>query len=145
MELLPHSHTNRTSRSGDLVSKSYRGPDAALRCAREITAVTGLYGQVPVPRLVEGRTAEATFTFVAGVHAQDLLRPDTARGVLRSCGAVLRTIHAVDPTVMNLRGGQTLVHGDCSRSTPAWAPRDKSPNSSTYGRPSNRLDIHVDD
>jgi aminoglycoside phosphotransferase (APT) family kinase protein len=112
MELLPHGHTNRTSRSGDTVNKAYRGPDAVLRRTREVTAVTALHGRVPVPRFVEGGVRDATFTFVAGVHAQDMLRPDTARRILRSCGEVLRSIHAVDPAVVVPGGGQTLVHGD---------------------------------
>jgi aminoglycoside phosphotransferase (APT) family kinase protein len=112
MKPLAHSHTNQLSGGGGLVRKSYQGPRADLRCRREVAALTAVYGQVPVPRFVDGGHREARFSFVAGVPAQEVLRPGTARRMLRSCGTVLRSIHAVDPSTVEPGSGPSLVHGD---------------------------------
>ncbi|MFG2011568.1 phosphotransferase family protein [Micromonospora sp. NPDC048868] len=116
MELLPRGYTNNASRHGDLVTKSYRGPGWPRRRAREAQAVRALAGALPVPRWVGGTGASSTFTFVAGVHAQDLIDAGQAGAVLGACGRTLRQLHAVDPAGVfadgTPRAGDTLVHGD---------------------------------
>jgi len=51
-QLMAHGYTNRTVRTGAIVTKDYQGPDAAIRCATEAAALAGLAGQVPVPRVL---------------------------------------------------------------------------------------------
>jgi hypothetical protein len=47
-ERVPRSYTNHTTRSGVVVTKSYRGPDAPLRCAHEAAVLTALSGRLPM-------------------------------------------------------------------------------------------------
>lgn len=55
MPRLPHSPTNDTSKDGNAVTKSYAGPDAALRRAREAAAVRGACrAHRPVPEPLDG-------------------------------------------------------------------------------------------
>jgi len=42
MPTMPHGYTNRVTRDGLVVTKSYQGPDAQARHAREAGALTGL-------------------------------------------------------------------------------------------------------
>jgi uncharacterized protein YbjT (DUF2867 family) len=44
-----------TVRSGAVVTKSYQGPDAAGRSAREAAVLTALAGRLPVPPLIDPR------------------------------------------------------------------------------------------
>lgn len=112
METLPHGYTNRTVRRGRTVTKSYRGPDAAGRRERELTALRALRGRIPVPLVVEsGR--DLTMEYVDGAHGQDLIDTGEAAGVMRTCGEILRRIHRIPPAdVVPDALGQVLVHGD---------------------------------
>ena len=95
---LPHGYTNRTTRHGPVVVKTYRGPGSALRCETEATALTALSGRLPVPSLVGRDGARLIMTFMPGQHGQDLIAAGMARPVLAACGRMLRRIHAVDPS-----------------------------------------------
>ncbi|MGW6286285.1 phosphotransferase family protein [Streptomyces sp. NPDC055107] len=116
MEKLAHSYTNDTTRSGDVVTKHYRGPDAALRLAREAAAVTALEGRLPVAGLVRRESDRLHFAYVPGTHAKELMSESGTARVLASCGRTLKRIHAVDPRGIfdnsPIPPGHTLVHGD---------------------------------
>jgi hypothetical protein len=51
-ELMVHGYTHSTSRTGDVVTKVFRGPEAAAGCAREAAALSTVAGLLPVPRLI---------------------------------------------------------------------------------------------
>lgn len=116
MPRLAHSYTNDTSREGDVVTKRYAGPDAVLRCAREVAAVRAGQGRLPVPEPVDGGEDWQSFTFMPGVHGQELIAAGLAAEVFRSCGDVLRRIHEVDPAGIfddrPVPPGARFVHGD---------------------------------
>ena len=64
---MPHGYTNHTVRSGSVVTKDYRGPDAARRCGREAAALAALAGSLPVPPLVEAGDTRVSMGLMAGV------------------------------------------------------------------------------
>ncbi len=49
MRPLKHGYTNLTVGDGSVVQKTYQGPDAELRRAREHATLTRLQGTLPVP------------------------------------------------------------------------------------------------
>ncbi|GAA2147101.1 phosphotransferase family protein [Glycomyces algeriensis] len=108
MRRLPHGYTNRTTRDRATVVKHYEGPDAELRLERERLVLTALAGTVPVPPLLGAGEGALTLGFVEGAPGQELLDSGDAAEVLRSCGEVLRRIHATTGAL----GEGTLVHGD---------------------------------
>jgi aminoglycoside phosphotransferase len=115
--LMPHGYTNRTAGDGAVVTKSYQGPDAAARCAREGAVLSALAGRLPVPPVIEHGHGRLTLGFMPGVHGQDLIDRGLASQVLHACGRMLRRIHAVDPRLAGVEargdeGGGVLVHGD---------------------------------
>ncbi|HEU5417333.1 MAG TPA: phosphotransferase [Streptosporangiaceae bacterium] len=121
LELLPHGYTNRTTRSGAVVTKAYLGPDAARRGAREAAVLRALAGpaaagQVPVPAVLGQDGGGLRMEFLPGVHGQELVDAGKARAVLRACGQTLGRIHAIAPAAAGLDGrskpGEVLVHGD---------------------------------
>ncbi|NEB51937.1 phosphotransferase [Streptomyces griseus] len=99
-----------------MVTKHYRGPDAALRLAREAAAVTALEGRLPVAGLVRRESDRLHFAHVPGTHAKELMSKSGTVRVLASCGRTLKRIHAVDPRGIfdnsPIPPGHTLVHGD---------------------------------
>ena len=115
-ERVLHSYTNHTTRSGAVVTKSYRGPDASRRCAHEAAVLTALSGRLPVPPVLNRNS-----TASPGSHARrarpgnDRQRP--GEPVLRACGQMLRRVHAIDPGQAHAaddhhRDSAVLVHGD---------------------------------
>jgi aminoglycoside phosphotransferase (APT) family kinase protein len=116
LELMPHSYTNRTTRTGSVVTKVYQGPEAARRCAREAAAMRGLAGRLPVPTVIFHGVDSLRMGLMAGVHGQELIDAGQADQVLRACGQMLRRIHAIDPALARVeeqdRVCGVLVHGD---------------------------------
>lgn len=127
MELMPHGYTNRTARSGSVVTKSYQGPGAAARCAREGAVLSALAGRLPVPPVIERGDTSISLGLMPGEHGQDLIDRGLAREVLRACGHMLRRIHAVDPRRARVAGrpgpSATLVHGDYGPNNALLDPR----------------------
>ena len=109
-----HGYTNATDRSGLAVTKTYVGPGAAERAARERLALTHLAGQLPVPQVVGGDAGVLITEFVPGRHGQDLVDTGFAREVLTGCGEVLRRLHALEPAPLfgGAAEGRVIVHGD---------------------------------
>ena len=77
---------------------------------------------LPVPRLLAVAGDDALrMEFVAGVHGQELVESGHAIQVLRTCGEVLRRIHAVNvtdtlpdgvvPDGVGQSSGPVVVHG----------------------------------
>jgi aminoglycoside phosphotransferase (APT) family kinase protein len=112
VEALPHGYTNHIVRSGSVVTKSYQGPDAVNRSAREAEVLAALAGRLPVPPFIGRSGAEVRMSFMAGVHGQDLIGAGLAPEVLRACGEMLRDVQAVDPQLVVASAGAILVHGD---------------------------------
>jgi hypothetical protein len=116
VELLPHSYTNHTTREGSVVTKSYQGPDASRRCAREAAALSALAGRLPVPPVIGRSDTILRLGFMPGVPGQELIDDGLAGPVLRACGQLLRRIHAIDPAELDLlsrhEDSAVLVHGD---------------------------------
>lgn len=116
MEVLPHSYTNHTTRDGSVVTKSYQGPDAAARCAREAAVLSALAGRLPVPPVVGHGGTGLHLGFLPGIPGQDLIDRGLAGHVLRACGRMLRRIQAIGPAQARAEdrpgGGGVLVHGD---------------------------------
>jgi Phosphotransferase enzyme family len=117
LERMPHGYTNLTTRDGSVVSKSYQGPDAVGRCAREAAVLRALSGRLPVPPVIDCGGGTLSMGFMTGVHGQDLIDRGLAERVLRACGLMLSRIHAVSPALLaeasrRPRPGDVLVHGD---------------------------------
>jgi hypothetical protein len=72
---MAHGYTHRTTRTGDVVTKIYQGPDAKACCAREAAALTAVAGLLPVPRVIALGPAQLQTALVPGVHGQDLIEP----------------------------------------------------------------------
>jgi aminoglycoside phosphotransferase len=116
VQTMPHGYTNRTTGDGQVVTKSYLGPGAALRCAREAEVLTGLAGRLPVPRVLGRQDGRLELEFIPGVPGQQLVDGGRAEEVLGACGLMLRRIHAVSPATAGITGHRdgaaVLVHGD---------------------------------
>jgi Ser/Thr protein kinase RdoA (MazF antagonist) len=116
VELLPHGYTNHVTREGSVVTKSYQGPDASHRCAREAAALSALAGRLPVPPVIDRSDTILRLGLMRGVPGQDLIDDGLAGQVLRACGQLLRRIHAIDPAELDLlsrhEDSAVLVHGD---------------------------------
>jgi aminoglycoside phosphotransferase len=116
MKRLAHSYTNDTSSDGRVVVKVYQGPDAPARGAREAAVLRAAKGRLPVPELLSVEHRQSRFSFMPGVHGQDLIADGHGRAVLSALGSVLRTIHSVDPVGVfdddPVPPGFVLVHGD---------------------------------
>jgi aminoglycoside phosphotransferase len=116
VEIMAHGYTNSTARSGQVVTKTYQGPDAVLRQHREATALAALAGCLPVPALISTDDASLSMNLMPGVHGQDLIDQGMAHRVLTACGQMLRRVHAIDPLLIQAGDldvpGTVLVHGD---------------------------------
>jgi aminoglycoside phosphotransferase len=111
---MPHGYTHRTTRTGDVVTKTYRGPAAEACCAREAAALTALAGLLPVPRVIASGPVTLLTELMPGTHGQDLIGAGLSEPVLTACGRVLRQIHllAVPEALRAGEPGEVLVHGD---------------------------------
>jgi Ser/Thr protein kinase RdoA (MazF antagonist) len=110
---MAHGYSNRVIRQGDVVTKSYLGPGAAQRCAREAAALAGLAGKLPVPPVITASARTLRAGWLRGIHGQDLIAAGQAPAVLRACGDMLRRVQAISPAVAGATGpGGVLVHGD---------------------------------
>lgn len=100
-----------------IVTKRYRGPDAADRRRREALWLDRLQGLLPVPQLRPGSASgfeELTLGWIDGVAGQVLLDAGFGTAVLRACGEVLRRLHALDlpAAAADTRRAGSVVHGD---------------------------------
>jgi aminoglycoside phosphotransferase (APT) family kinase protein len=99
-----------------VVTKQYRGPEAATGCAREAAALAALAGLLPVPRVIAAGPAFLQTALAPGVHGQDLIVAGLAGRVLAACGRMLRQIHQLPvPAGLSANAsspGALLVHGD---------------------------------
>jgi aminoglycoside phosphotransferase (APT) family kinase protein len=109
-----HGYTNATERRADVIYKTFEGPDAEARSAAELRALTALRGLVPVPEVISSEPGVVVTAFVAGAHGQDLIADGRARDVLGGCGEVLRSLHALDPAILeaSAAGSDVVRHGD---------------------------------
>jgi aminoglycoside phosphotransferase (APT) family kinase protein len=122
-------YTNATDRLGAAVTKTYAGPGAAERAARERQVLTHLAGQrLPVPSVIGSEERVLITEFVPGRHGQDLLDAGFAHEVLAGCGEVLRRLHALDPGPLFGVSveDQVIVHGDFGPNNLIMAPSDFS-------------------
>ena len=110
---LAHGYTNHTVGDATEVVKSYRGPDADLRQSREQAVLRALHGRLPVPGIRASAPGSLTLSFLPGAHGQDLIEAGHAAAVLRACGRLLRTLHALDVAAFaEAQPPAVLVHGD---------------------------------
>lgn len=114
MHPLRHGYTNHTSGDGTVVVKTYQGPDASARFAREREMLHRLRGHMPVPEIYAALPTELSMKFLPGVPGQDLIEQGNIRPVLRACGELLSVLHAMPVGDLNLPGsaGRVVVHGD---------------------------------
>ncbi|WP_406165688.1 phosphotransferase [Streptomyces canus] len=115
MRPLKHGYTNRTVGDGSVVEKTYEGPDAGIRRAREYALLTRLQGKLPVPPVRGVDDGVLTLGFVAGAPGQELVEAGHAAQVLEACGVLLRRIHETASSVLGPGAhdaGKVLVHGD---------------------------------
>jgi aminoglycoside phosphotransferase (APT) family kinase protein len=114
MHPLRHGYTNHTCGDAAVVVKTYLGPDAFARAAREREMLRGLRGRIPVPEIYAALPGQLATQFLAGAHGQDLIEQGHAGPVLRACGELLRALHAVPVADFDPPGpaGRVLVHGD---------------------------------
>ena len=113
---MPHGYTNRTMRNGPVVTKTYQGPEAACRSAREAAVLSALAGRLPVPEVIDIGSGRLQLTLMDGVPGQDLIDAGQAEPVLRACGRMLRRLQAIGPALAHVEGHgpppAVLVHGD---------------------------------
>ncbi|MFC1400934.1 MULTISPECIES: phosphotransferase family protein [Streptacidiphilus] len=115
MRPLKHGYTNHTVGDGSVVEKTYEGPDAELRRAREHTLLTRLQATLPVPPVHGLDKGTLTLGFVTGTPGQELMDAGSAEQVLEACGTLLRRIHETTPNILGAGphdAGKVLVHGD---------------------------------
>lgn len=107
---LPHGYTNDTVGDGDVVEKTYAGPDAEDRLAKEYAVLTELQGRLPVPPVLGRSERTLKLGLMPGVPGQELLDGDHAPAVLQACGRILSRIHHT--ALAQYPPGDVLVHGD---------------------------------
>ncbi|MGW4651308.1 phosphotransferase family protein [Kitasatospora sp. NPDC004289] len=107
-----HGYTNHTVGDGSHVRKTYEGPDAGPRLARERELLACLAGELPVPPVLAADEGSLTLALLPGRPGQDLLDEGHAAEVLAACGTLLGRIHRLRPATPALGPGQVLVHGD---------------------------------
>ena len=112
---LKHGYTNATATDGRSVVKRHLGPDDDLRRHNEITALSGVAGQIPVPPLLAVADGEVRLGLVAGRPGQELLE-EKPEEVLYATGWLARRLATVDVSLVAAldaaRNGTVLVHGD---------------------------------
>jgi tRNA A-37 threonylcarbamoyl transferase component Bud32 len=112
---LKHGYTNATAADGRSVVKRYRGPDGDLRRHNEITALSGVAGQISVPPLLAVADGEITLGLMSGRPGQELLE-EKPEEVLYATGRLARRLATVDLSLVAALDaapdGTVLVHGD---------------------------------
>jgi hypothetical protein len=122
---LPHAYTNVATMSGDVVTKTYRGPDATQRQQREALAIASLQGRLPVATILESRPGFLVLARVPGRHGQDLIDAGEGHVVMYGLGALLREVQAVQPDFYDGTSGDgILVHGDFGPNNVLFAEHD---------------------
>ncbi|MEU5695185.1 phosphotransferase [Actinosynnema sp. NPDC020468] len=101
---------NLTEQRGELVRKSYLGPDAEVRLATEWTALVGLRGRFPAPLPAMGTDRGLLMRFVPGVPGHVAVEAGLADRVLALCGRLRLELDSVE--VAGLSGSGVVVHGD---------------------------------
>lgn len=115
VEPLRHGYTNRAVRDGDVVTKTYLGPDAAERCRREATVLWSLADLLPIPEVLGSDVEKLRTRLVHGTHGKDMIAGGLATPVLSACGGILKLLHAVDPRRVfgdDAAATSVVVHGD---------------------------------
>jgi len=126
-ERLRHGYTNVTTAQGDLVTKTYWGPDAVRRQECEELALRSLAGRLPVATIVESRPGALVLGKVAGRHGQELIDSGEGDAVMFGLGRLLREVQAIRPVFFGeLRGDGdgVLVHHDFGPNNVLLAPHD---------------------
>jgi aminoglycoside phosphotransferase (APT) family kinase protein len=128
---LPHGYTNATEVVNGTVGKTYLGPEADERHARERTALRVLEDLLPVPALLGDDEKGLEMSFAEGRHGQELIDAGESGRVLHVCGRLDREVQAVPTSSLKEFGdpsdGVVLVHGDFGPQnllidTETWTP-----------------------
>jgi hypothetical protein len=120
MRPLKHGYTNHTVGDGSVVEKTYEGPDAGLRCAREHTLLTRLRGNLPVPPVHGLDSRILTLGFVTGTPGQELMDAGRATHILKACGR--HDLDKPDSAVADRQGLSSVVNSmSDKRPSPSWS------------------------
>jgi Phosphotransferase enzyme family len=112
-EPLPHAYTNDVWASGQLVTKTYRGPGAIRRQQREELAIRSVADRLPVAAIVESRPGVLVLGKVAGRPGQELIDRGDGDVVMFGLGRTLRDLQAIRPCFFaEFDGAGVLVHQD---------------------------------
>ena len=110
---VPHAYTNAVTVQGDLVTKTYRGPDAVDRQQREELVIRSVADSLPVATIVDSRPGVLVLRKVPGRHGQDRVDNGDGDAVMFGLGRLLREVQAVSPVFFGeLHGAGVLVHQD---------------------------------
>lgn len=117
MDRLPHGYTNLTRRLPEgMIEKRYEGPGRHDRAQTERDCLRGLFGEVPVPEIVEAdlELPRLVMREAPGRHGQALIDDGRAALVLAATGTLLRRLQETSPTLVpSLAGhGSVISHGD---------------------------------
>jgi Ser/Thr protein kinase RdoA (MazF antagonist) len=113
--------------AGDLVTKTYRGPDAIARQQREELAIRSVAGRLPVATIVDSRPGVLVLHRVPGRHGQDRIDRGEAGAVMFGLGRLLRDVQAVSPRFLGEpHGAGVLVHHDFGANNVLFAEHDDS-------------------
>ncbi|HEY2506939.1 MAG TPA: phosphotransferase [Streptosporangiaceae bacterium] len=146
-EVMAHGYTHLTTRLGSVVTKAYRGPDAAARCGRETAALAALAGQLPVPPVIAAGRDSLQTRLLPGVHGQDLIAAGLAGPVLAACGDMLRRIHALPiPAAIAGLVDSPASHRPAGASPSGTAPAGTAPagTASASTAPGRAILVHGD-
>lgn len=126
-EPLPHGYTNDAVVHGDLVVKTYHGPDSVVRQDREVLAIVSLTGRLPVAPFVESTPGTVVLGRVPGRPGQDLIELGHGDAVMFALGRTLRELQTIEPSFYGEYGGDgVLVHGDYGPNNVLLAEDDAS-------------------
>jgi tRNA A-37 threonylcarbamoyl transferase component Bud32 len=124
---LPHAYTNAVTVLGDVVTKTYRGPDAIQRQQREELAISSVADRLPVASIVDSRPGVLVLDKVPGRHGQDRIDRGEAETVMFGLGRLLREVQAISPVFFGkLHGAGVLVHHDFGPNNVLFADHDDS-------------------
>lgn len=86
--------------------------------------MTSVLGHVPVPAVLSSGPGWLETAYVSGRHGQDLLDAGAANEVLSECGRVLRTLHSLDPRLLDPHAPEQAViqHGDFGPNNVLFSP-----------------------
>jgi hypothetical protein len=113
---------------GDLVTKTYRGPDAIERQQREELAIRSVADRLPVATIVDSRPDVLVLRKVPGRHGQDRVNQGEAEAVLFGWVAYCATsIQSISPVSFDeFQGAGVLVHHDFGPNNVLFADHDDS-------------------